>query len=902
MEALLDAWTRSRGGDGQFVTVVGDAGVGKSRIISELLEQIAASGDVHIVRSRCLSYGQSIGLWLISDLLRTLFQIGEGDGLDEVRSTLRRGIADLLGEGPGEDALAETLDVLGEVLGLPPGGSALSNAGAQIRRQALVRDLRLIVAAIAHRQPAVFVLEDLHWIDPASQEVLTEIMAAVPGLPLLVLAGQRPGWTALWAEWGWPERIVLRPLGDEDAAALAGAVLGGARLSPELMHYVTERAGGNPFFVEEMLRALHETGAVEERDGEIVLLPGAAERLPTKLTELLQARLDRLDLEVRGIAQVASVIGRNFTVRLLSQMMHWEASALHPPLSALQKAEIVFPRHSADLEYVFKHVSMREAAYHTLLQKRRRHLHLEAARAVAALYPPEEYVEMIAYHYSRTDEHADAAAWLERAGDRAAAIYASELAIGHYREARLRLERSGAAGEDFARLDEKHGTVLYTAGRYDESLEPLARAAEVCQQAGRLESAGRTVALIGMAHRYRGTPEEGILEVHSMLELLHDLGPSEAVASLHIALASLYFLTGKYRETRVSAETAAEIARTLGNDRLLGEAEERRGTALLLLGESDEALRVLESALPLVERGGDFVVLWRALNNTATVCEKLGQMDRVRDYTLRALDVAERMGNPSRTAFILANLGSTLITLGDWTAARTQLDHGMDLAVTAGHAADAAIPLQYLGQLCLWQGNLGEASKHLREGLLLAQQSGDRQNLEMVEAFLAELDLIEGRSEIAKSRLDPLLAQDDATLGVLLPISAWAHLELGDLARAAEIARDAVDRARANGEVYHAVHALWVQARVLTEFGHWDLAGQAVTEGLDLARSMPFPYLEARLLRADGLLAAARGEPGRALERLEHAIDIFRRLGAGLDAESTEAARLNLLPERITPT
>lgn len=192
--------------------------------------------------------------------------------------------------------------MIGEVLGLPVTEGPVSRAGPEVRRHALVRSIRT-----------------------------------------LVVAAQRPGWIAPWSEWGWPERSTLRPLGEHDAAVLAGAVLGGTRLSRELERYIAERAGGNPFFVEEMLRALQETGELVARDGEMHVVTGAAERLPTTLTEVLLARLDRLDAQVRSIAQVASVIGRSFGVRLLAEVANEIVDALDEPLALLQRAEIAFP-------------------------------------------------------------------------------------------------------------------------------------------------------------------------------------------------------------------------------------------------------------------------------------------------------------------------------------------------------------------------------------------------------------------------------------------------------------------------------------------------------------------------------------------------------------------------------
>ena len=210
-----------------------------------------------------------------------------------------------------EEARLEARDVLGEVLGLAPSKSMITQAGAEVRRNALVRILRRILAALSIRGPTVLVLQDLHWIDAASNEVLGQVAVDVPGLRLLVLVAQREGWTPPWSDLGWPDRITLRPLPKKDAAVLAVTVLGNVPLSARLEQYLAERAGGNPFFVEELSRTLSESGGLQRRDDCLHLVPDIAQRLPSTLTEVLQARLDRLAGPVKTVAQVGSVIGRS---------------------------------------------------------------------------------------------------------------------------------------------------------------------------------------------------------------------------------------------------------------------------------------------------------------------------------------------------------------------------------------------------------------------------------------------------------------------------------------------------------------------------------------------------------------------------------------------------------------
>jgi len=336
------------------------------------------------------------------------------------------------------------------------------------------------------------------------------------------------------------------------------------------------------------------------------------------------------------VAQVASVIGRSFAVRLLAQVMDREQTALEPPLAALQHAEIAFPRRGSDVEYVFKHVSMREVAYNTLVQKRRQQLHLDTARAIAALYPSDEYVEIIAYHYGKTGEHGEAAQWLERAGDRAAGIYANETAISNYVEASRRCTLAGGASTTLARLDEKLGEALDSAGRYDEALVPLEQAVAVYRDNRDLEGAGRAAALLGQVHYSRGTGQIGLEAVEPMIELLAWSGPSAALASLHIALARLLARLGRYESMLAAAERASEIAGAIGHDRFLASAEQMRGTALNFLGQPELARQAQERVIPLLEQVGDLRGLAVALIDLGEAHRVAGELRDALRYTEQA--------------------------------------------------------------------------------------------------------------------------------------------------------------------------------------------------------------------------------------------------------------------------
>lgn len=321
-----------------------------------------------------------------------------------------------------------------------------------------------------------------------------------------------------------------------------------------------------------------------------------------------------------------------------------------------------------------------------------------------------------------------------------------------------------------------------------------------------LEAAGRVTAQMGMAHRYRGMPEEGIALVQPMLESLAWSGPSPALASLHLALANLAFLVGRYQETRGAAERAGEIARAIGDQRLLGEAEERRATALATLGEPDEALQIYRRAIPLIEAGGDLLVLWRTINNAGSTYGDLGRMEESGRYAEQALAVAERIGNPDQTAFLLGNLGNLLIALGDWEGAGAYLQRAMTL-LGDERVANSAGPLVFLGQLALNEGRWEEAAQRLEEALTVSQGTGDRRALESTLATLPELDILTGRPEEAIDRLEVLLDVEGVAPPVP-PALAWALLETGALGRAAEVVNEVIQRARAGQQRFELLDAL----------------------------------------------------------------------------------------------
>ncbi len=891
---LMDVWARVQEGEGRIVTLTAEAGVGKSRLLTEAVERMARVAGTVILRGRCMSHGEGMSLHLVADLLRSMCHLREGAASERIRDQVRSTVDALL--APWDDETRDAAaDVLGSVLGLPPGLSAVTYASPQVRRQTLIRSLQLLLSASSSYRPAVVVLEDLHWVDQASVEVLDAVLPALRERQAMVLATHRPGRTLPWEERDGHDGLPLEPLDGADALTLARAIVGHKNLDPALERQVTDRAGGNPFFVEELLRNMQESGALHERDGRLYLVPGAAEHLPSTLTELLLARLDQLDRASRSTAQLGSVIGRAFAVPVLSRIAEQSVERLQTPLNELERAEIAFPQNNSEQEYAFKHATIREVAYNALLLRRRRMLHAAAARAIIHLYPVEEQVDIIAYHFSQTREHAEAAHWLERSADRAASVFANGEAVERYREVLRRQDLIGASPADRSRVDEKLGRILRVVGEYDAALEVLDAALIAFEADGDPEGLRRVMAEIGRVHRARATADEGIERLNAFLAEQKETAPSSGLAALYVALARLYFSTSRYQEDFDAASRGSELAQIVGDIRVQAEAEMVRSPALYYLRGVEESLRIMEEAIPLAEAASDFEVLSILLSNASVIYRDTGQLERSLQLQERSVHITERTGDFANHAFALVAMGEITFLLGDWETALGYLRRAKDTVEAHGTSWFASYPPLQLGRVEVERGNFGIAAKYIGDAIALARGGQDAQPLILGPCFLAQMDLLQGNPESAVGRLQALLDSDGAekehsTMTVAYFYAAEAYLGCGNVAEAARLADLSIERLTEEKAVVELPIARRVAGMVAAAGGEYDRAAGIFADVAEAARAIKLPHAEACALYEHGLLCARTGDRMEGQRLLEDSLKIFTRLGARPYIERTRRA------------
>jgi class 3 adenylate cyclase/tetratricopeptide (TPR) repeat protein len=491
--ALREAVDRVQAGVGGIVTIVGEAGLGKSRLVAEC--KTDCQSVVRWVEGRCLSYGSAIAYLPWLDVLRGLLGVKAEASPSAVRETLQERVRMLCAEH-----YDEVYPYVAQLLSLPlepRDEGALRGLEAQKLKSATFRAVETFIQCTAAERPLVLVCEDLHWADPTSLELLERLLALTERVPLLLVNIFRPdkehgSWRLreIAAE-RYPGRhtdLRLEPLSSTNGAALVDNLVGLEGLPKALIEGILSRAEGNPFYVEEVIRSQIDNGVIVlDRDtGHWRATRDVAEiTIPDTLQGVLMARIDRLHEDAKRVLQMASVIGRIFLYRVLKAMAA-EEEELDQQLLTLQRQEMIRERvQIPELEYIFKHELTREAAYNGLLKKQRRIFHRQVAETLERILPEriEEQLGLLAHHWERAQEVPKATEYLRRAGDQARLAYANEEAMAYYRRALALLEPApmggppvGAERGEAARIYESLGDILALTGRRGEARKAYGQA------------------------------------------------------------------------------------------------------------------------------------------------------------------------------------------------------------------------------------------------------------------------------------------------------------------------------------------------------------------------------------------------------------------------------------------
>ncbi len=736
LEQLRRAQQLAGDGHGQVAAIVGEAGVGKSRLVYELTHSHRLDGWL-VLEAPSVSYGKATSYLPVLELLKDYFKIRDRDDLREVREkvtgkllTLDRGLE------PTLPALLALLDVPMDpsAVHVPSEGAAIAVEDglrgspwptldpAERRRRTLDAVKRLLLRE-AREQPLLLIFEDLHWIDSESQAVLDTLVDSLVSARLLLLVNYRPEYQHAWGGRASYSQLRLDPLPAESIGELLEALLGDDPGLAPLEQLLSER--GNPFLLEETVRTLVETGALAGERGRYQLTrPVQAIQVPPTVQAMLAARIDRLPAEDKRLLQVASVVGKDVPLVLLQAIAELPDEALRGGLDRLQAAELLYEAELyPDLEYAFKHSLTHEVAYGGLLRERRRELHARIVEAIETLHRDRlgEQIERLAHHAVQGELRKKAVDYLRQAGNKAAARSALPDALAWFEQALGVLEtlpESRSTLEQAFELRLELRGVLFQLGQPRRTLERLREAEALAERLNDDRRRGRVGAFVMNVHAWLGGLDEAHASGARALAIARSLGDLELRILSTTYLAQVHFLRGEYERT-------VELA-----------------TDNLAALPADWAQRSFVG-VPVPASIVDRVWLFRGL-------AELGRFAEAAEHEAEAIRLAE----PTEQAFTVGltlSAASTLHLLrGDWARARARIEH----AIVALRAGNVAILLPGTVPTAAWllaqSGEASEALARLREGEQLLEPLVARGLVGHVSGAYHAL----GRAALLLSRLD----------------------------------------------------------------------------------------------------------------------------------------------------
>jgi tetratricopeptide (TPR) repeat protein len=782
--ALVQALERAGAGYGQVVAVVGEAGVGKSRLVYECVHSHHTQGW-RVLESASVSYGKATPYFPVLDLLRRYAHLEERDDPRTIRAKVTGQLLTL------DEALQDAIPPLLALLDALPDDSPFLALDPPQRRQHTLATLKRVLLRESQVQPVLVVFEDLHWIDTETQALLDSLVESLPTARLLLLVNYRPEYQHDWRSKTYYAQLRLDPLPPASAVEFLQALLGEAPGLEALKPLLIARTAGNPFFLEESVRTLMETGVLLGERGAYRLAQALASiQVPATVQVVLAARMDRLPPEEKHLLQTAAVIGHEVPLPLLHAIADVPEAVLHRGLAHLQAAEFLYEtRLFPERELMFKHALTHEVAYGSLLQERRRVLHARIVEALEALAGDRvgEQVERLAYHAVRGEVWDKAVTYCQQAGTRADDRAAFREAVASCEQALQALGHLPEHGDTQVLAIEIRlalGGALRALGEYGRHLALLGEAEALARALDDRDRLVQVLAKMGQTRRIMGDHNGAITAGQQALALAVELGESALQGQVSFHLGQGYQAIGDFGRAaellQWSVEAADQEPGTSSTDVRI-ESRAWLVRTLSALGAFAEGRRHGEEALRLATmegRGSAPIIVYGSLGILSLAQGNLEHAIRVLE---QGLALCRASGNRTWLRPMAAGLGYASALQGRRAEGRALLEEAISEDIRTGGLSGNAYRVAWLSEVCRLAGRGEEAWQHARQALDLAQQlkaRGDEalalQQLGTVHAHADPPDVVQ-----AETYYQQALAMAEE-LG-MRPLQAHCHRGLGTL-------------------------------------------------------------------------------------------------------------------------
>jgi class 3 adenylate cyclase/tetratricopeptide (TPR) repeat protein len=811
LELLLDAFERSSSGGGQIVSIISEAGVGKSRLLYEFRKAIA-NEDVTFLEGKCLSYSRSVAYHPVIDVLKSHFETQEEDG----DSTIRKKVLDALNELGIDEA--STLPYILELLSVKDSGVDRAIVGPEVLKDRILESIAKIILSSSGTRPLIMAIEDLHWIDKSSEDLLKHLSDRISGARLFLIVTYRPEFLHPWGGRSYHSQVNLNRLSNRESLTMLGHLIGTGDIENRFGEFILEKTEGVPFFIEEFVKSLIDLKVVEREESTYRILKEIGSvTVPAKIQDVIMARIDSVPNEAKGLLQIGSVAGREFSHDLIRRASTQQQEELLSSISALKDSELLYERGIyPQSTYVFKHALTQEVAYNSLLPRRRKEIHAKIGAAIEdlSLGRLEEHFELLAYHCLQGQDWDRAYKYNREAGLKTFCLSDYEQAQRHF-EAALQalkcLPSSNERIENEIDLRFSMRAALFPLGRHEEwgkwirDAEPLAREIE--------DDSRRSNVLnyLSNFHWIRGEYQKAIDVGERGLDLARKAADFSSQMATMFHLGVYFFTVGHYPQ---QIEYHQEVRR-----RLTGEA------ALQRHGMANVPAATARSMLTLA-------------------MAELGDFEDVEMIGREGVEIADQVGNAFTLILVYDFFAMAYLRHGDVKPALVLLEKAHTQCIRSG-----------VGSLYSYTvGSLGYA-------YLLSNQT-DRA-LDLLEDATKEENLQAAAFCVAH----PLTALADA------------YRETGQNELAREFASRALKTAQSRGERAMEAWAILSAAEVYTEIGQPEEAMTWYQQGLETASELSLLPLTAHLHKGLGEANRRLGRETEAQAETATALDLYRSLG-----------------------
>jgi class 3 adenylate cyclase/tetratricopeptide (TPR) repeat protein len=730
---LLNAFNHAKSGAGQVLGIVGEAGVGKSRLLHEVMNQLPQE-DYYSLEGHCLQYGNSMAYHPFLTILRTCFSIQEGDREFLIKKKITQRILNL------NETLKDVISPYQELLSVTVDDDHFNGLDPQKKREKTFEAFRDLMIRLSQDKCLVLCVEDLHWIDKTSEEFIDYLIGWLTNSPILLILVYRPEYTHPWGSKSYYTKIGLTQLGRTSSTKLVEALLGEAGVVPELMTLILDRGAGNPLFMEELTRALLENDSIERKEKSDTLRKRAlAVHLPDTIQGIIAARMDRLDENLKQTMQVASVVGVDFTFHVLQNIIGMR-SELKSDLLHLQNLELIYEKSLfPELKYNFKHALIQEVAYNSLLLQKRKKIHTIIGQAIEEMYADriEEFYEILAYHYARSDSLKKACLYSRLSGDKAEAKYSHQEAYGFYKDTIDLLSRLPKTREN----KQEKMEVFYSMadpvaflGYPEGALEMIQAFETLAKESGSSKDIARAYSAMALYYSYNGNPKSGMNYSEQAFNEAKKDQDIELIVPLAMDFVVSCQLVGDfYKIIDMAPDIIGMIAENSRESDFFSWGANPYsllcgyyGFSMGYIGEFNRGKAFLEKGIFNAAKTKDLQTLASIEIHFANLFMIKGEWEQAIAHFKNSIQYCEEVKYSIWNALSWSGLGFACAQLGDTEAGKISVEKGLKLHRDSGVETYLFMPHLYLGRIYFKQGHIEKALGYAEAALRLSQKNNER--------------------------------------------------------------------------------------------------------------------------------------------------------------------------------